>query len=149
MLDDISVIYYGNSTPMHQVASISTPDAKTLVIKPWEKHLIPAIEKAILDSKLALTPQNDGEVVRIHIPPLTEERRNTLVKQVREEAEKGRVAIRNGRKNVKEVLRKLQKEGTSEDTIKMAEGKLQKLTDTHIHKLNAMLTHKEIEVMEV
>ena len=149
MLEGIGVAYYGHATPINQVASISSPDARTLAIKPWEKRLIPEIEKAILNSKLALTPQNDGETVRIHIPPLTEERRKGLVKQVRGEAEKGRVGVRNVRKAVKEALKQLQKAGTSEDAIKKAEEQTQQLTDTYINKLDALLAHKEAEVMEV
>lgn len=149
MLDGILVVYYGNATPINQVASISTPDARTLAIKPWEKHLIPEIAKAISSSKLALTPQNDGETVRINIPPLTEERRKELVKQVRGEAEKGRVMVRNVRREVKEDLKQSQKAGTSEDVVKRAEGQTQKLTDTYMNKLDALLAHKEAEVMEV
>ena len=110
MLDQVRVAYYGNTTPISQVASVSTPDAKTLVIKPWEQGLIPEIEKAILSSQLDLVPQNDGKVVLINIPPLTEERRKSLVKQVRNEAEKGRVGIRNLRKEAKDALRSLPKE---------------------------------------
>jgi ribosome recycling factor len=149
MLDGILVMYYGNATPINQVASISTPDARTLAIKPWEQRLIPEIEKAIFGSRLALTPQNDGETICINIPPLTEERRKELVKQVKGEAEKGRVMMRNARKDVKEVLKRLQKEGTSEDAIKIAEEQVQKLTDTYIRKLDELLVHKETEVMEV
>ena len=149
MLEGILVAYYGHSTPINQVASISSPDARTLAIKPWEKRLIPEIEKAILNSKLALTPQNDGETVRIHIPPLTEERKKGLGKQVRGEAEKGKVLVRNVRKEVKEALKQLQQAGTSEDAIKKAEEQVQQLTDTYIHKLDALLAHKEAEVMEV
>jgi len=149
MLDGISVAYYGNKTPLNQVASISTPDARTLAIKPWEQRLIPEIEKAIFSSRLALTPQNDGEIVCIHIPPPTEERRKKLVKQVREEAEKGKVIVRNIRKDVKGALKQLQKEGASEDAIKIAEEQAQKLTDTYINKFGVLLVHKEEEVMEV
>jgi ribosome recycling factor len=149
MLDGISVTYYGNTTPINQVASISTPDARTLAIKPWERRLIPEIEKAIFSSRLALTPQNDGEIICIKIPPLTEERRKDLVKQVREEAEKGRVAVRNIRKDAKGVLKQLQKEGASEDAIKIAEEQAQKLTDAYINKFGELLVHKEAEVMEV
>jgi ribosome recycling factor len=149
MLDGILVMYYGNATPISQVASISTPDARTLAIKPWERRLIPELEKAIFNSRLALTPQNDGEIVRINIPPLTGERRKELVKQVRVEAEKGRVLMRNARKDAKEGFKQLQKAGTSEDRIKIAEEQAQKLTDTYIEKLDALLAHKETEMMEV
>mgnify|MGYP001800595324 CR=1 FL=1 len=149
MLDGIVVEYYGNATPIHQVASVSTPDARTLAIKPWEKSLIAEIEKAIMSSKLALTPQNDGETVRINIPSLTEERRKALVKQVKNEAEKGRVVVRNVRKDAKEALKQLQKAGTSEDAVKQAEDKLQQLTDQQIGHIDALLAQKEQEVMEV
>ena len=149
MLDQVRVAYYGNTTPISQVASVSTPDAKTLVIKPWEQGLIPEIEKAILSSQLDLVPQNDGKVVPINIPPLTEERRKSLVKQVRNEAEKGRVGIRNLRKEAKDALRSLPKEGISEDGIKKAETKLQELTDRYIQQINQLLADKEDQIMEV
>ncbi|OJW67389.1 MAG: ribosome recycling factor [Candidatus Amoebophilus sp. 36-38] len=149
MLDGISIMYYDAMTPLNQVAAITTPDARTLIIKPWEKRCISEIEKAILNSKLGLNPQNDGEVVRITIPPLTEERRKDLVKQVKNEAEKGRVVIRNIRKDIKESLKHLQKEGASEDMIKKAEEKLQQLTDKHIQHIDTLLSHKEVEILEV
>ena len=149
MLDGIRVAYYGNLTPIQQVASVSTPDARTLMIKPWDKKLIAEIEKAILGSRLDITPQNDGEVVRLSIPPLTEERRKVLVKQVKSEAEKGRVLVRNVRKDAKEALKKLQKAGTAEDAIKQAEEQLQKLTDEQIKHIDTLLAQKEQEVMEV
>ncbi len=149
MLDGIMVLYYGNETPINQVASVGTPDARTLSIKPWEKKLIPEIEKAILNSRLGITPQNDGETVRINIPPLTEERRRDLMKQVRAEAEKGKVVIRNARKDVKEDFKKLQKSGTSEDEVKRAEEQVQKLTDGYVQKIDELLVRKEGEVMEV
>jgi ribosome recycling factor len=149
MLDGISVMYYGNTTPIHQVASISAPDARTLFIKPWEKRLIPELEKAIFNSRLALTPQNDGETIRINIPPFTEERRKELVKQVKAEAEKGRVLVRSVRKDIKEHLKQLQTAGASEDAVKIAEEQVQKLTDTYISKLDELLASKEKDVMEV
>lgn len=149
MLDGVMVMYYGNATPINQVASVSSPDARTLAIKPWEKKIIPEIEKAILNSKLGLTPQNDGETVRLNIPPLTEERRKDLVKQVRNEAEKGKIAVRNVRKEAKETLKQLQKAGTSEDAVKTAEEQAQKLTDSYISQIDDLLAHKEAEIMEV
>lgn len=149
MLDGILVEYYGNKVPINQVASVSTPDARTLAIKPWEKSLIAELEKAIINSNIGLTPQNDGETIRINIPPLTEERRKELVKQVKGEAEKGRIAIRNSRKDGKESLKQLQKSGISEDAVKKAEEDLQRLTDQYIAKIDTLLTQKEAEVMEV
>ena len=149
MLDGILVMYHGNETPINHIASISTPDARTLVIKPWEPHLIPALEKAILGSNLGCTPQNDGKTIRITIPPLTEERRKAIVKQVKSVAENGRVAIRNARRERRESFKKLQKEGLSQEAVKMAEEQTQKLTDNYIKKLDALLAHKEAEVMAV
>ncbi|MHB9147369.1 MAG: ribosome recycling factor [Candidatus Amoebophilus sp.] len=149
MLDGISILYYGAMTSLNQVAAITTPDARTLVIKPWEKKCIQEIEKAIVNSKLGLNPQNDGEVVRIIVPPLTEERRKDLVKQAKNEAEKGKISIRNIRKDIKETFKHLQKDGASEDSIKRAEEKLQNLTDKHIHNIDNLLTHKEAEILEV
>ncbi|MCU0318126.1 MAG: ribosome recycling factor [Amoebophilaceae bacterium] len=149
MLDGISVMYYGNATPIHQVASISAPDARTLLIKPWEKRFIPELEKAIFNSRLPLTPQNDGETIRINIPPFTEERRRELVKQVKAEAEKGKVLVRSVRKDIKDHLRQLQTAGVSEDAIKTAEEQVQKLTDAYITKLDELLATKEKDVMEV
>lgn len=149
MLDSILVMHYGHATPLKQVASVGTTDASTLVIKPWEPRLIPEIEKAILHSGLGLNPQNDGQIIRVHIPPLTEERRKILVKQVRVVAENGRVAVRNVRKHVKETLKRLEKSGVAQDTIKAAEAQTQHLTNTYIHKLDTLLAHKEAEVMAV
>ena len=139
MLDALNVDYYGNSTPVHQVASITTPDARTLIIKPWEKAMIGEIEKAIINSDLGLNPQNDGEIVRINIPALTEERRIILVKQAKAAAENGKVSIRNIRKDTNEQLKKLLKEGASEDLIKDAEVKVQKHTDEHVKKIACIL----------
>jgi len=138
MLDALNVDYYGNSTPVHQVASITTPDARTLIIKPWEKAMIGEIEKAIINSDLGLNPQNDGEIVRINIPALTEERRMILVKQAKAAAENGKVSIRNIRKDTNEQLKKLLKEGASEDLIKDAEVKVQKHTDEHVKKIDGI-----------
>jgi len=149
MLDGLQIMYYDTMTPINQVAAITTPDARTLAIKPWEKRCISEIEKAILNSRLGLNPQNDGETIRIIIPPLTEERRKDLVKQVKNEAEKGKVAMRNIRKDIKEALKHLQKEGASEDDIKTAEDKLQNLTDKRIQHIDTLLGHKEAEILEV
>ena len=147
MLDALNVDYYGNSTPVHQVASITTPDARTLIIKPWEKAMIGEIEKAIINSDLGLNPQNDGEIVRINIPALTEERRIILVKQAKAAAENGKVSIRNIRKDTNEQLKKLLKEGASEDLIKDAEAKVQKHTDEHVKKIDGIFEVKEKDIM--
>src|SRR5690606_18112942 len=124
-------------------------DARTLMIKPWEKTLVGEIEKAIINSDLGLNPQNDGEVVRLNIPPLTEERRVSLVKQVKNEGEQGKISIRNIRKDANENLKKLLKEHVSEDEVKKAEQRIQALTDEYVKKIDALLTKKEEEIMHV
>ncbi|MCR6639405.1 MAG: ribosome recycling factor [Sporocytophaga sp.] len=149
MVHGVSVNYYGIETPLEQASSITTPDAKTILIKPFEKKLISEIEKAIKDSNLGFNPQNDGENIRISLPPLTEERRKALVKQVKGESESGKIAIRNIRKDTNEELRKLQKEGASEDEIKKAEEKVQTLTNDFIAKIDQILAKKEAEIMTV
>jgi ribosome recycling factor len=147
MLDGIQVSYYGAITPLNQVSSLTTPDARTIFIKPWEKGLIAEIEKAILTANLGLNPQNDGQQVIINIPMLTEERRKQLVKQVGHECEHGRVSIRSIRKETNEHLKKIK--GVSEDDVKNAEEKTQKLTDEFITKIDTLLKKKESEIMTV
>src|SRR5690606_39301205 len=120
-LDGISIDYYGTMTPLSQVGNINTPDARTLVVQPWEKGTLQAIEKAIVDANIGLTPQNDGNVIRLNIPPLTEERRRDLVKKVKEEAEIGRAHVRNIRKDANDTIKKLKADGVSEDEIKAGE----------------------------
>ena len=149
MVDGIEVEYYGNMTPLNQVASINTPDARTLMIKPWEKTLLGEIEKAIINSDLGLNPQNDGELIRLNIPTLTEERRVSLVKQVKNEGENGKVSIRNIRKDANDHIKKLLKEHVSEDAVKAAEDRIQELTDSYIKKIDELLTKKEEEIMHV
>ncbi len=149
MLDGLYVEYYGSQTPLSQVASVSTPDARTLMIKPFEKKLVSEIEKAIRNSNLGFNPQNDGESIRINVPLLTEERRRDLVKQVKGEGETGKIRIRNIRKDTNEELKKLLKDGAAEDAIKEAEAKVQKLTDNHIVKIDDLLAKKEQEIMTV
>lgn len=149
MLDGLYVEYYGSQTPLSQVASVSTPDARTLMIKPFEKKLVSEIEKAIRNSNLGFNPQNDGESIRINVPLLTEERRRDLVKQVKGEGETGKIRIRNIRKDTNEELKKLLKDGAAEDAIKEAEAKVQKLTDNHIVKIDDLLAKKEAEIMTV
>jgi len=149
MLDGISVDYYGSMTPLAQVSNINTTDARTIVVQPWEKTLIGAIEKAITDSNIGLNPQNDGSVIRLAVPVLTEERRRELVKKVKEEAERGRVSIRNIRKDTNESIKKLKNEGVSEDEIKSGEAEVQKLTDSHTAKVDHLAEAKEKDVMTV
>jgi ribosome recycling factor len=149
MLDGLMVIYYGNPTPINQVASVSTPDARSIIIKPFEKGSIPEIEKAIINSDLGFNPQNDGDIVRISIPPLTEERRIALSKQAKNEAEDGKISIRNSRKEANDELKKLLKESVSEDDVKDGEDSVQKLTDTYVKRIDEILEHKEKEIMTV
>lgn len=148
-LDGIVVSYYGAPTPLQQVASVTTPDARTLAIKPWEKNLISEIEKAIINSDLGLNPQNNGEMVMLTIPALTEERRKNLVKQVKTECENGKISIRSVRKDTNEGLRKLQKDGASEDEVKRAEDIVQKYTDKYSSKIDDHFAKKEEEIMKV
>jgi ribosome recycling factor len=150
MLDGIRVDYYGTPTPLNQVGSLTTPDPTLITIQPWDPALLPAIEKAIRSSDLDLNPQNDGKIVRIPIPSLTEERRKTLVKHVHKHAEEGRVAIRNVRRDANDHLKKLLKDHeVSEDDEKHAVAEVQKLTDLHTEEINAAAKKKEAEVMEV
>lgn len=149
MLDGIMVDYYGNPAPLNQVANISTPDARTLIVQPWEKSFLGPIEKAIIDSNLGLNPQNDGNVIRLVIPPLTEERRKGLVKRVKDEAEKGKISVRNLRKDANDSLRKLKNDGLSEDEIKDGENEIQKLTDAFTDKVDQVADTKEKDILTV
>ena len=149
MLDSIMVDYYGIDTPLNQVANVSTPDAQTLAIQPWEKTMIEPIEKAISDANLGLNPYNDAHTVRINIPPLTEERRIDLVKQAKAEAENCKVSIRNNRRESNEEIKKLVKDGLGEDEAKDAEEKIQGMTNSHIGKVDNLLEAKEKEILTV
>ena len=150
MLDTIRVDYYGTPTPLSQVGNLSVPDPTLITLQPWDPSLLPAIERAIRTSDLDLNPQNDGKIIRIPIPSLTEERRRNLVKVAHKQAEEGRVAIRNVRRDANEHLKKLLKEhDVSEDDEKQALAEVQKLTDHHIEEINAALKKKEAEIMEV
>lgn len=149
MLDSVMVDYYGSPTPILQVASITTPDSRTLFVKPWEKTIIQDIEKAIVSSDLGLNPQNDGENVIINIPPLTEERRLILVKQIKGEGEKGKISIRSVRKESNEMIKKLSNEGVSEDSIKDGENEIQKITDSKINKIDEIIRSKETEITTI
>ncbi len=147
MVDGINVEYYGSMTPLSQVAGITTPDARTISIKPWEKNILQEIERAIINSDLGLNPANDGEQIRINIPPLTEERRLQLMKQVKAEAENGKVSIRNARKETNDSLKKI--DGVSEDLVKNAESKVQKLTDNYTKQIDGLVEAKEKDIMTV
>mgnify|MGYP001273007264 FL=1 len=150
LLDKIRVDYYGQKTPLSQVATISVPEARLIVVQPWDRALFSEIEKAILKSELGLNPSNDGKVIRLAIPPLTEQRRKDLVKSAKTIAEQSRVAIRNIRRDSLEELKKeAANEKTAEDLVKKTEEELQKLTDSYIVQIAKVLEEKEKEIMEV
>ncbi|RZK72617.1 MAG: ribosome recycling factor [Pedobacter sp.] len=149
MLDGIMVDYYGAATALSQVASINTPDARTIIIQPWEKSLLVPIERAIMEANIGINPQNDGIIIRLVVPPLTEERRRDLVKKVKEEAERGRITVRNIRKDANEKIKKLKGESVSDDEIKTGEAEVQKITDAYIVKVDKHAEAKEKDVMTV
>lgn len=150
LLDRIEVDYYGSKTPLNQIAGISVPEARLLVVSPYDQNAASAIEKAISASDLGINPSNDGTVIRLAFPPLTEDRRKLLVKQVKERAEEGRIAVRNIRRHVKDEMEKAQKGGElSEDELRRAEKELQNLTDEYVHEIDQLLEHKERELQEV
>lgn len=149
MLEGIMVDYYGTKTPLNQVASVNTADSRTLVVQPWEKSMLTPIEKAIQIANLGLNPQNDGVIIRILVPALTEERRKDLVKKAKSEAETAKVSLRTIRKEANEELKKLQKNGTPEDMVKTAETQVQNLTDSYSVKCDKHLEIKEKEIMTV
>lgn len=149
VLNGVMVDYYGSQTPVSGVASVTVPDAKTILIQPWDKNLIRVIEKAIIDSNIGLTPSNNGEQIRLSIPPLTEERRKDLVKQVRAEAETARISLRNARRDAVDAFKKATKEGMPEDESKDGENQAQKLLEKFSKQLDALLDKKEKEIMTV
>ncbi len=149
LLDGIRVDYYGSMSPISNVANISVPDARTIAITPWEKSMFKEIEKAIINSELGVTPENNGEVIRICIPPLTEDRRKQLVKQSKAEAENAKVSIRNARREAIEGLKKEIKNGLSEDLEKDAENQVQKIHDKYMKKIDEVFAAKEKEILTV
>ncbi len=149
LLDGITIDYYGVNSPLAQVSNINTPDPKTILIQPWEKNIIGSIEKAILAANIGLTPINNGEVIRINIPPLTEERRHQLVKQVRNEGETAKISIRNARKWANDEFKRMLKDGLPEDLEKNATETVQELTGTYTAKVDKIMAAKEKEVMTV
>jgi ribosome recycling factor len=150
LLDGIIVNYYDTQTPLQQLATLSIPESRQIAIQPWDQKIIPDIEKAILKSDLGLTPMNDGKIIRINIPPLTEERRKQLVKAVKKKAEEAKVSIRNIRRDANEELKKLEREKhLSEDEVKKSQEDTQKITDSFITKVDEVLGYKEKEIMEV
>ena len=149
ILDGIRVDYYGSAAPISNVANISVPDARTIAITPWEKSMFKVIEKAIINSELGITPENNGEVIRISIPPLTEERRKALVKQSKNEAEQAKISVRNARRDAIEGLKKAIKDGMPEDVEKDAEAKVQKIHDRFMKRIDEIYAAKEKEIMTV
>jgi ribosome recycling factor len=149
LFDRIQVEYYGALTPINQVGSITTPDSRTLVIQPWDKTILPMIEKAIMKSDLGLTPANDGNIIRISIPPLTEERRADLVKLTKKSGEEAKVGIRNIRRDANEEIKKLEKSEISEDESRRYQEDIQKLTDKFVAEIDQLLVLKEKEIMDV
>ncbi len=149
MLDSVKVDYYGNLVPLNQVANVSTTDAKTITVQPWEKSMLQAIEKGIIVANLGFNPTSDGIVVRVSVPALTEDRRKDIVKKVKAEAEHAKVAVRNIRKDVNEAIKVLQKAGLPEDEVKVAETQVQKTVDEYIKKIDTITASKEVELMTV
>ncbi len=150
LLDGIFVDYYGNQTPLSQVATLGIPDSKQITIQPWDQKLIPDIEKSILKSDIGLTPGNDGKTIRLNIPVLTEERRKQLVKVVRKRGEEAKIAVRNIRRDIIDEVKKSEKEQhLSEDDVKKLQEEIQKITDLFVAKVDEVLHHKEKEIMEV
>lgn len=149
ILDGIKLDYYGSITALSGVASINTPDARTIVIQPWEKNMLSEIEKAIINSDLGLNPDNNGEMIRLSIPPLTEERRKILVKQSKQEAEDAKISIRNSRRDVIDAVKKSVKDGIPEDVAKDSENTIQKIHDKYIKLVDELFAAKEVEIMTV
>ena len=149
ILDGIRVDYYGSIVPLTNVATVTTPDAKTILVQPWEKQMLKVVEKAIQDSDVGITPENNGEVIRLGIPPLTEERRKQLVKQTKQEAEEAKISIRNARREGIDEVKKAVKEGLAEDAGKDSENDLQKIHDKYIKKVDDMFAEKEKEILTV
>lgn len=149
MLDGITVDYYGNPTPIGQVGNVSAMDARTLTIQPWEKNMLQPIERAIIAANIGVNPQNDGNIIRLFLPPLTEERRKELVKRSNGEGEQAKIAVRNIRRDAIEQIKKAQKEGLSEDAAKDAENEMQDITNNFISQIEKHLAAKEKEIMSV
>lgn len=149
ILSGVFVEYYGTNTPLNQVANVSTPDARTIMVKPWEKNMLEPIEKALFSANIGLTPQNDGEVIRLNLPILTEERRKELVKKVKLIGEQAKVSVRSVRRDANEAIKKLEDEGVSEDEVKHGEELIQNLTDEFTTKVDKHLERKEQEIMTV
>lgn len=149
IFNNVMVDYYGSQTPVPQVASVTTPDARTIMIQPWEKKMIPVIEKAIIDANVGMTPQNNGESIRCNVPALTEDRRKELIKKAKAEGENAKNVVRNARRDAMDALKKLIKEGLAEDMEKDFEDKTQKATDAAVKKVDEMVAAKEKEILTV
>ena len=149
IVDGIMVDYYGTMTPLSQVSNIGTPDVKTVAIQPWDKNMIDPIQKAIMQANIGITPEDNGEIIRLNVPPLTEDRRRDLVKQIKAEGEDTKIGIRNARREGNEELKDLQKDGLPEDEEKNGESEIQKLTDSYIEKVDKDVDAKEKDVMTV
>ena len=149
VFNNVVVDYYGTPTPVPQVASVTVPDAKTILIQPWEKKMIPVIEKAIMDANIGLTPQNNGESIRCAVPPLTEDRRKELIKKVKTAAENAKIVVRNSRRDAIDALKKAQKDGMPEDMQKEYEQNVQKETDSYVKKIDEVAAAKEKEILTV
>jgi ribosome recycling factor len=149
ILDGVRVEYYGSHVPLSNVSTVSTPDAKTILVQPWEKNMLKVVEKAIMDSDVGITPENNGEVIRLGIPPLTEERRRQLVKQTKQESEDAKISIRNSRREGIDEVKKAVKEGLPEDMGKDVENELQKLHDKFIKRIDEKFAEKEKEILTV
>lgn len=149
MLGSVFVDYYGSATPLSQVSNINVPDARTITLQPFEKNMLHPIEKAIMVANIGFNPMNNGDIIIISVPPLTEDRRRDLAKQAKSEAEDAKIGIRNARKEANSDIKKLEKEGTSEDICKSAEDEVQTLTNSYIRKIDEILVHKEAEIMKV
>ncbi len=149
MIGGVFVDYYGSATLISQVANINVPDARTITVQPWERNMLHPIEKAIMIANLGFNPMNNGDTIIISVPPLTEERRRDLAKQAKAEAEDAKIGIRNARKDANTEIKKLEKEGTSEDICKNAEDEVQNLTNAYIKKVDEVLAAKEVEIMKV
>lgn len=149
ILNDVLVDYYGNPTPLSQVANITAPDPRTIAVQPWEKNMLASIQKAILNANLGFNPDSNGEIVRISVPALTEERRKELVKQSRGIGETAKVSVRNARRDAIEAIKKMQKDGLPEDSAKDAENDIQKMTDNYNKKVDDILVQKEKDIMTI
>jgi ribosome recycling factor len=149
MLEGVKVDYYGTPTAVDKIANINTPDARMIVVQPWEKSMLNPLAKAILDANLGFNPQNNGEILRIAVPPLTEDRRRDLVKKAKAEGENAKVSVRNMRRSAVEDAKKLEKDGMPEDEVKMLEKEIQHITDSFIVQVDKLLEHKEKDIMTV